>query len=296
MKNRAYWEKRVEYISNLQFDKSDSYILNLDEEYEKDLESIQREIELVYKKYDIGSMPYSAKIARLKILKAQIESKLYFLFEKQEKDLTNLLYEIYKDTYHRNIFELYKGLGIAVNFIKINDKAIEKTIKEPWYGLNYSKRVWRDRKALTKELQTALMQSFIRGDSIDKTSKIIANKMNVGKGVARRLVNTESAYITSKATLQGYTNSGVVKRYQILATLDIKTSDRCRRMDSKDFSLEEWEVAVTAPPFHANCRTTTIPYFEDDIDVERIARDSNGNSYYVAGNMKYEEWYKEHVL
>jgi len=145
------------------------------------------------------------------------------------------------------------------------------------------------------ELQTNLTQAFIRGDSIDKTSKLIAERMNVAKNRARTLVNTESSYITSKATFDSYSRSGVVKQYEILATLDLRTSKICRSMDGKVFNLSEKEIGVNAPPFHPNCRTTIVPYFDDAIDEKRIARGSDGKVYYVDGNINYKEWYKKYV-
>lgn len=84
-------------------------------------------------------------------------------------------------------------------------------MSEPWHGGNYSSRIWDNKEKLAMELQTNLTQAFIRGDSIDKTSKIIAERMGVARSRAITLVNTESAYITSKATFDSYSGSGVVK-------------------------------------------------------------------------------------
>ena len=52
------------------------------------------------------------------------------------------------------------------------------------------------------------------------------------------------------------------------------------------------EAGVNAPPFHPNCRGTTITHFDDenDIDDTRIARDEYGNPIHVDGDMTWEEW------
>lgn len=153
-----------------------------------------------------------------------------------------------------------------------------------------------NKEKLLNELQTNLTQAFIRGDCIDKTSKIIEERMNVARNRAATLVNTECANIVSKGTLDGYSGSGVVKQYEILATLDLHTSPICRSMDRRVFKVSEKEIGVNAPPFHPNCRTTTLAYFEDAIDEERIARDLViGKAKYVSDDMKYEDWYKENV-
>lgn len=67
-------------------------------------------------------------------------------------------------------------------------------------------------------------------------------------------------------------------------------------MDGKVFNLNEKEDGVNYPPLHPNCRSTVVPYFDEEIDVgERIARDSEGDTYYVPADMKYEVWYDEYV-
>ena len=58
--------------------------------------------------------------------------------------------------------------------------------------------------------------------------------------------------------------------------------------------MSEYEEGVTAPPFHVNCRSCTAPYFDDEFtkDEQRIARDEDGNTYYVPADMTYKNWKK----
>ena len=58
--------------------------------------------------------------------------------------------------------------------------------------------------------------------------------------------------------------------------------------------MSEYETGVTAPPFHPWCRTTTVPYFEDN-DSVRAARGKDGKTYYVDGNLTYKEWEEKYV-
>lgn len=245
--------------------------------------------------HELNNVFYKVRITRLQALQVQIRNQIELLHFKQQKGTTNLLRGIYEDTYYKNIYELYKGLGAANDFARIDTGAIEKVISEPWQGSNYSSRIWNNKEKLLMELQTNLTQAFIRGDSIDKISKTIAERMNVASSRARTLVNTESAYITSKATFDSYESSGVVKEYEILATLDLHTSKICRSMDGRVFKISEKEIGVNAPPFHPNCRTTTVAYFDDIIEEERIARDGEGKNYPVKGNINYEDWYDKYV-
>ena len=235
------------------------------------------------------------RVSRLETLQIQMQNQIEILNNSQKEGMKDLLTDIYQDTYYRNIYEVHKGLGIEINFSKLDIQTIEKVINQKWLEGNFSSRVWDNRSKLLTELQTTLVQSFIRGDSIDITASNLSKRMNVSKSRAITLVNTESAYITNKSTIDSYKNSGVVKEYEILSTLDNRTSRICRSMDGKVFKISEMQPGVNAPPFHPNCRTTTIVYFSDAIDEERIARDGEGKNYYVDGNMNYKEWYEKYV-
>jgi len=173
---------------------------------------------------------------------------------------------------------------------------LETVLGTEFAGSNWSKRIWGDRDKLVTELRTKLAQSFIRGESAERTARDLAERMGVSLSNAERLVQTETAFFVGEATAAGYKASGVVDKYEILATLDSKTSEICRSMDGKVFNLSEREVGVNYPPLHARCRSTVVPYFEDEIDVgERIARSEDGKAYYVSGDITYEQWIKDYV-
>ena len=89
-----------------------------------------------------------------------------------------------------------------------------------------------------------------------------------------------------------------VKEYEIVSTLDSKTSEICRSLDGKHFPMSEFKPGITAPPFHPWCRTTTVPYFNDEFTKGemRAARDEDGKTYYVPADMKYREWELKYVI
>ena len=67
-------------------------------------------------------------------------------------------------------------------------------------------------------------------------------------------------------------------------------------MDGKILPRTQLEQGISEPPFHPNCRCTTVPYDEDwDYKGQRIAKDDNGNDYYVPEDMSYEEWKRKFV-
>jgi SPP1 gp7 family putative phage head morphogenesis protein len=245
---------------------------------------------------ELNNIYFKTRISRLEALLTQIRQQAEMIAGKTHKSTTAILQDIYMDTYYRTLFEIQKGTGIGVSFAKVDDKALSKVMQTRWIGENYSERIWGNRDKLVYELQTKLSQSFIRGDSIDRTAKAMADRMNVSYSNAARIVNTESSFIAHQATADSYEASGIIKQYEYLATLDNRTSEICRSMDGKVFNLSDKQVGINWPPLHPNCRSTTVPYFGDEEDIgERIARDASGKTYYVPGNMTYERWYDKYV-
>lgn len=235
-------------------------------------------------------------IERLEAMKLQVRGEIEKLYNGRESGFESYLKNLYKDQYNRTAFQIAKGTGVGTNIYSLNDKLVNTVIKKPWApdGKNFSDRIWEDKDKLINTLHTEMTQAFIRGDSLEKLADKIAEKMKVSKANASRLVYTESAAYSSKARLKSYQDLGVEK-YEIVATLDNRTSDICQDMDGKVFDLKDYEVGVTANPFHVRCRTTTAPYF-DDMEGERAARnEKTGETEYVPANMKYSEWKEKYL-
>lgn len=186
-------------------------------------------------------------------------------------------------------------MGVGSTFARIDPKKVEKVLSQPWAadGSNFSERIWKSRTQLVNELNNQLSQALIRGQNPKALTDAIAHKFKVSKAQAGRLVMTETAFFHSAAQRDSF-NALNVKKYKIVATLDDSTSDICQSMDGEVTPMSEYKPGVTAPPFHVWCRSTTVPYFEDE-DGERAARDKDGNTYYVPADMTYPEWYKKFV-
>nr|DAM32179.1 MAG TPA: minor capsid protein [Caudoviricetes sp.] len=235
-------------------------------------------------------------IERLEAMKLQVRGEIEKLYNGRESGFESYLKNLYKDQYNRTAFQIAKGTGVGTNIYSLNDKLVNTVIKKPWApdGKNFSDRIWEDKDKLINTLHTEMTQAFIRGDSLEKLADKIAEKMKVSKANASRLVYTESAAYSSRARLKSYQDLGVEK-YEIVATLDNRTSDICQDMDGKVFDLKDYEVGVTANPFHVRCRTTTAPYF-DDMDGERAARnETTGETEYAPADITYKDWKEKYI-
>lgn len=238
-------------------------------------------------------------ISRLEALKLQTQQSIEVMFGNQLDSIDSTMRNVYKSGYYHTAYEIQKGVGVGWDFPALDDKQISKVINKPWAvdGKNFSERIWGNRQKLVNELNNTLTQNIILGKDPQKAIDEIARKMNTSKTNAGRLVMTEEAFFSSAAQKDCFTELDV-EQFEIVATLDSHTSDICRGMDGKHFKMSEWKVGETAPPFHVHCRSTTVPYFDDEFDTvgERAARDEEtGKTYFVPGNMTYKEWEKSFV-
>lgn len=242
-------------------------------------------------------------ISKLEVMKIQIQHDIENMYQGLDNQMRKHLERIYADTYNRTIFDIGQGQGfVKSSFNRLDKRKLSEVIHKPWTqdGIEFSSRIWKDKTDLVNKLHTGITQNIIRGGDkqklIEEVQEFLHDKIQNKKYVASRLVNTETAAYASKAQRQVFKELDVDK-YEIVATLDTHTSNICQSMDGKVFDMKDYEVGVTAPPFHANCRTVTVPWFPDEVDKgERAARDLDGELIYVPQNMKYNEWKEKYLI
>jgi phage protein len=236
-------------------------------------------------------------IQRLEALQLQVQNSIETLRNKENEMLEDYLIKNYEDTYYHSLYEISKGLNLKTSFATLDKNKINQVIGKPWLsdGKTFSDRIWQDKEQLINTLRTKITQSFITGSTLDEAvediSKFISDKIKNKEYVARRLLETESAAYASKAQIEAF-KSIDVEKYEIVATLDLHTSEICQEMDGKVFKLSDQEVGVTVPPFHCHCRTVIAPYFDDE--STRASRDENGE-YKEVKYMNYKEWKDQYI-
>lgn len=234
-------------------------------------------------------------ISRLEALKIRTRQSLEQLFAGQQGVVGQTLGEVYRSGYYHTAFELQRGFSIGWDIAAVDERRLAKVLAKPWAadGRNFSERIWGNRDRLVNELHNELTRSIMLGQEPQKAIDALAKKMQTSRSNAGRLIMTEQAYFSSAAQRDCFTDLGV-ERFEIVATLDSHTSEICREADGQVRPMSEFEPGVTAPPFHVNCRSTTVPYFDDEFTQgwERAARDENGKTYYVPADMTYKEWAK----
>lgn len=249
------------------------------------------------KELDIASR--RVRVSRLQAMQLSLKSNVAVLLNKEQQKLFAHLSNQYTNSYYEDLYELQRITGYE-QINKLSPSFVEEVLNTSWAndGKNFSDRIWARKDKLISTLDTNLRQGLITGRSPDKISAEISHELNTSKSNAKRLVQTESAAIHASSRKSMFKQMGVEK-YEILATLDTRTTEICRGLDGKVFNVKDYEVGITAPPFHVYCRSTTIPYFDDDIQDEiverRAARNVRTGKSTTVPDMTYKTWFKRYV-
>lgn len=246
---------------------------------------------------ELESPAYRARIERLENLQSEIDRMMREVYNQEKKASTDHYVDQYNQSYYREIYDLKKRTGLDFSFGYVDDKALNRILRTNWSGANYSQRIWGNTQGLADELKTQLALAYLTGKNESEIATEIAKKYSTGAANARRLVRTESAYISGQAQAAADEEAGLDK-YRILATLDLRTSDICREMDGQVFAYKDMEVGVNYPPFHPYCRTTVLSEI-DDQDLSQLKRRSRdpvtGEVKTFPGDITYQKWYEKEV-
>lgn len=246
---------------------------------------------------ELESPTYAYRIERLQQIQQELDLFMKNVYE-QEKDYNTEHYiNLASDTYYKTIFDIQRRTGLAFSFTTLDTKAVERVIHSKWSGENYSKRIWRNTKALAQDVKEELIINMLTGQTNQEAANIIANKFAQSASNARRLIRTESCYISNQMEMESYKECGI-ETYIFLATLDLKTSVVCQELDGKRFPVKEQMPGVNCPPMHPWCRSTTICNISNKElqKMKRRAYDPKiGRTRLVSSSMNYKEWYKKYV-
>lgn len=235
-------------------------------------------------------------ISRFETLKIRTQQIIEKAFKDEVDELDLMARKVYSEGYYHSCYEIQKGFNIGWDIGQIDNNKLKKLISKPWAadGRNFSDRIWQSKSTMVNELHNELVRTCILGKSPDESiknmSKFVDKKVKNAKMQAGRLIMTEQAFFASISQKDAFNELGV-DEFEIVATLDLQTSEICEQMDGKHFPMRDFEPSVTAPPFHVWCRSNLVPYFNDEWSVgKRVARGENGKIEYVPSNMTYNEW------
>lgn len=271
----------------------------------KELDSIRKRIYNIqdeelkrYMMAQLNAEAYKARITRLEALKESVYINTKLAADVEINQSTKLYTDNIKRAYYTNLFDIQQGLGVGFNVAQMPVDVIQEILKNNWSGKHFSKRVWHNTDVLAKQLEEVITSGLMSGKSSRRMAQELRELTDYGKFACERLIRTETTYITNAAEMKSYKECGIDK-YIFVATLDIRTSEQCRKMDREVIEVDKATAGENLPPLHPYCRSTTRAYLGESTlnDIKRRARDpETGKTYLVPADMKYQDWYDKFVV
>ena len=246
---------------------------------------------------ELEAPAYRARLERLQDVMQQVDKLMENVYHQEQQFDTSFLRDLGEKAYYQSIYNVQKRTGLGFSFSHISQKQVDQVLRMNWSGKHYSKRIWKNTENLAQTLKEEMLVSLLTGRTDRETAQIIENKFGAGAIQARRLVRTESCFVAGELTARAYEECGVEK-YRYLATLDLRTSEICRSLDGKVFTLSERLVGKNHPPMHPWCRSTTISIIDEETLARMKKRAYNpgtGRIELIPANMTYDQWYEKYV-
>ena len=211
-----------------------------------------------------------------------------------QKALKDALETAYKKSFLWVAYEIQEAAGVYQQVH--NPHHVAQLITKAWIGHeNFISRFTKDKEKTLKELEVIFRQGYLNNTPPQQLAVQYAKRVGVSQTSAKRLVMTEMANIYGQATADAY-EANDVEEYEILATLDNRTSQLCQSLDGQRFKVSEKRVGSNYPPFHPMCRTTTIPVINRfaNSSSKRWSKDGDGVRHKV-DSMTYNEWSNKYL-
>ena len=244
---------------------------------------------------ELNTLAMQPRISRLKKLYSETLQELDKMGREVEQSMRDFLSNAYKNNYAKDIFDLVKIGGLSVALAKVENINAERVLAARWSGKNYSQRIWKNTRLLSSTIKDTVTAGVHRGLSIPQLSRMVEEKMQSGYRNAVRLVRTEMNFVNNQAHADSMADAGVAA-YEFIATLDNRTSTKCRTRDGETYLLEEKSVGFNYPPLQPRCRSTVAPFIEGvSRSGKRAAKSKEGKYIEIPASMKYADYEKVYI-
>lgn len=194
------------------------------------------------------------KTSRLEVLQANIKLHQYDLalseFEIIDKHLTESIRR-------ENLFSA-GVLNMTLGSFEASKVSADSILYANFNGATWPGRHWTRQNELREIVKKGVADTVLRGRGTNVLINNLRKEFDVSYGYARRLAVTESARVYSEAQKANYEANGV-EWFEVMT--ELKACKICQPFNGKPAKVSELVPALNAPPFHPNCRCTTVPHF-----------------------------------
>ena len=239
--------------NNLSYSDAKKYLNSSEfKEFKRDLKSYMKLIEETGNEellLELNTLAMKSRISRLEEMFYQCGKYINEVYESTNKRLQIAYSSTIKDNYYQTIYDIHKAIGVGVSFSYIDNDMIKEILAFPWSGRHYSSRLWSNRTKLKNAMVEELTQMLIQGKGVKEASKALSKRLDADLKNCIRLIHTEHSYFMEISSQKAYVECDIDK-YEILATLDKRTSKICQDLDGEVFNVKDAIVGVNMPPFH----------------------------------------------
>lgn len=216
------------------------------------------------------------KTSRLEVLQANIKLHQYELALNEFEIIDKHLIESIR---RENLFSA-GVLNMTLGSFESSKISADSIVYANFENASWSSRVWERQNELRNIVKKGVADTVLRGKGTNVLINSLKKEFDVSYGYARRLAVTESARVYSEAQKSNY-EANDVEEFEVMT--ELKACHICQPFNGKIFKVSELVPALNAPPFHPNCRCTTVPHFRKD--VHRYEKDNDTD--YKALNNKH---------
>lgn len=257
-----YWIDRITSQSNVLYDKT---LLATDAQlakyYQSALRNIQIDMERLFDQLmeeglDTDRTIDLYKYNRFYTMRARLAELLKKLGFSEQEILDKKFRQMYDGV--QDILTKSAPTSISSSFVMPNK--VDEVLQSVWCadGKHWSERVWGNMAKLQNRIEQGLVDSVVIGRSKREMIEELVKEFGVGFREADRLARTELCFVQNQSAADRYEAAGI-QEYQILATLDSRTSSICEELNGKVYQFTDMVVGENCPPLHPNCRSTIIP-------------------------------------
>lgn len=224
------------------------------------------------------------------------EAYLASMYYNLDKDLEELLTEDYAYAYMASIYLMQKELGQFEPVQRLSNETLQVKVNQADSGVPYKDTLFKNFQQSIVDMKRAITQGIQAQKPYKGLAKDIQARANTMASQSRNVYRVESAYKMARASIDSYKDTNVTQ-YQIVGTLDSRTTDTCQMADGEVHNIEEAVLGVNFPPlihYHGNntfhqCRSTTIPLV-DTVGSRRARNPYTNQNYLVDSNITFQEW------
>lgn len=135
------------------------------EEYLKEAEGDSKTL------LELNTLAMKSRISRKEQMLATVYQTMITLSRDTETKITDLLGDMFKTNYYRGCYDVQSILGVGFNVSKVDVKMLQRILKHPWSGKNYSQALWENTDKLATLAKRELTMGFMNGSSVQKMAK-----------------------------------------------------------------------------------------------------------------------------